>query len=336
MLDANRGFLSAALLGPAAFRSAGAEDARGYTSSFSQPFAMTRVSRRSRIVFAHARRRLPHVCMDLVDVECDEPFVIAGPELGDRYLVQIAFSGRCTVEQGSRSFTADAGSVFVINPFAPSKKRWSGGCQQLMLWVERTALDRVLADELGRRPSRRLEVLPEGDPVGPADTPELRRLVDLATEAAVLAGDAHWRLVRQLERSVLVALLTSLSHTYRADLDRTPSDTVPYYVRRAECFLREHFAEPIDMRDVVEAAGTSARSLYYGFRTYRGTTPVAYLKQLRLSEARTRLLAVAERGGRVTDVALECGYTHLGMFARDYRARYGESPSESRKRGGGS
>jgi AraC-like DNA-binding protein len=205
-----------------------------------------------------------------------------------------------------------------------------------MLWIERTALDRVLADELGRSPRRRLEFLPDGAPVETADTPEVRQLVDLATQAAAVGGDAHWRVVRQLERSLLVGLLTSLSHTFRPDLDRMPSDTVPYYVRRAEDFLSERFGEPIAMRHVVAAAGTSARSLYYGFRAYRGTTPMAYLKQLRLSEARTRLAAAAEGGGRVTDVALECGYTHLGLFARDYRARYGESPSKSRRRGGGS
>jgi hypothetical protein len=44
------------------------------------------------------------------------------------------------------------GLGFVIDPFAPSRKRWSNGCRQLMLRIERTALERVLIDELGRAP----------------------------------------------------------------------------------------------------------------------------------------------------------------------------------------
>jgi hypothetical protein len=35
------------------------------------------------------------------------------------------------------------GLGFFIEPFAPSRKRWSNGCRQLMLRIERTALDRV-------------------------------------------------------------------------------------------------------------------------------------------------------------------------------------------------
>lgn len=274
------------------------------------------------------------MCIDLVHVDCDEPFLISGPKLEDRYLVQIPFSGTCTVEHAGHSFTADEGSVFVINPFAPSQKRWEGGCQQLMLWIDRSAIERVLADELGRGPSRPLEFFCTNGPGKSGNAALARRLVDLAAHAAGLGGaETHWRDVRQLERSLLVSLLTSLPHTYRRELDRAEADTAPYSVRRVESFFRERFGAPVLMREVLEVAGTSARSLFYAFRAYRNTTPMRYLKQLRLREARRRLQRAAETGSRVTDIALECGYSHLGMFARDYKSRYGESPSETRKGG---
>ena len=62
-----------------------------------------------------------------------------------------------------------------------------------------------------------------------------------------------------------------------------------------------------------------------------GTTPKAYFKELRLTAARRELLR-AERGARVTDVALRWGFLHFGWFAHDYRERFGETPSATLRR----
>jgi len=32
---------------------------------------------------------------------------------------------------------------------------------------------------------------------------------------------------------------------------------------------------------------------------------------------------------RITEIALDAGYEHQGRFARDYKARYGESPART-------
>ncbi|HHI5373152.1 TPA: helix-turn-helix transcriptional regulator, partial [Streptococcus pneumoniae] len=70
----------------------------------------------------------------------------------------------------------------------------------------------------------------------------------------------------------------------------------------------------------------SVRSLYAGFREHLGVAPMARLKQMRLEAARRYLQA---GGMSVTEVALACGFTHLGQFSADYRHRYGERPSET-------
>ncbi|MFG2235834.1 helix-turn-helix domain-containing protein [Streptomyces sp. NPDC048723] len=70
------------------------------------------------------------------------------------------------------------------------------------------------------------------------------------------------------------------------------------------------------------------RSLREGFRRHLDTTPLAYLRSVRLSLVRRDLVAVAE--GRaldnVTDVALRWGFTHLARFSGYYREAYGETP----------
>jgi len=53
-----------------------------------------------------------------------------------------------------------------------------------------------------------------------------------------------------------------------------------------------------------------------------------YVKQVRLAKAREEMLAT-QGAKSVTSIAMEWGFNHLGHFARDYRARFGELPSQT-------
>jgi AraC-like DNA-binding protein len=86
------------------------------------------------------------------------------------------------------------------------------------------------------------------------------------------------------------------------------------------------------MHDLVTVAGCSARSLHYGFRQHRGIGPMRYLRDYRLARSRADLLAAGRHHRAVTEIALDNGFTHLSKFAAAYRARYGETPSQTRKR----
>ena len=76
----------------------------------------------------------------------------------------------------------------------------------------------------------------------------------------------------------------------------------------------------------------SPRTLQYGFRRHRGTTPLQYLKRVRLDLAREALLQARTTGERITDIAGRVGYASASRFSRDYRERFGEAPSVTRLR----
>jgi AraC-like DNA-binding protein len=101
--------------------------------------------------------------------------------------------------------------------------------------------------------------------------------------------------------------------------------------RRA--FHRGKCATRIDLDDLAGVAGVSARALQMGFRRFRNTTPMAYLRGVRLELARTELARAKRSGGSIASVAYLCGFGHLGRFAADYKARFNESPSQTRLRG---
>ena len=53
-----------------------------------------------------------------------------------------------------------------------------------------------------------------------------------------------------------------------------------------------------------------------------------FLTARRLELARRRLRN--DPGSSVTEVALSCGFSNQGRFAKAYRAAFGENPSETR------
>ena len=99
---------------------------------------------------------------------------------------------------------------------------------------------------------------------------------------------------------------------------------------RAKEYIEAHVSETLQIASLCRYAGTSLRSLERIFARELGVTPKQYVKARRLNAVRRRLLASEERQElRVTDVAQDHGFSHLGRFAGDYRQYFGESPRET-------
>ena len=101
--------------------------------------------------------------------------------------------------------------------------------------------------------------------------------------------------------------------------------------REAAAWLRVNLTEPLTIRDLCAALHTSERTLHAAFRAHLGTTPKAFVKELRLRAARQDLLHPGPNT-RVTDVALRWCFLHFGWFAHDYRICFGETPSRTLRR----
>jgi transcriptional regulator GlxA family with amidase domain len=90
----------------------------------------------------------------------------------------------------------------------------------------------------------------------------------------------------------------------------------------------DHAADLPTIAEVAKAVGTSVRTLSGTFKAFRGYPPSTFLREQRLKGAHGSLRA-ARQGESVASIASEWGYINLGEFARSYRQRFGELPSET-------
>ncbi|QEM45057.1 helix-turn-helix transcriptional regulator [Mycolicibacterium grossiae] len=100
----------------------------------------------------------------------------------------------------------------------------------------------------------------------------------------------------------------------------------PVHVRRAIDYIHEHAGTDIGISDVAAAVCVTPRALQYVFRRHLDTTPMAYLRTVRLSRAHDDLLRADRSAATVTSIAARWGFAHTGRFAVLYREAYGQSP----------
>ncbi|MDR7276440.1 AraC family transcriptional regulator [Catenuloplanes atrovinosus] len=151
--------------------------------------------------------------------------------------------------------------------------------------------------------------------------------VALNPDAALPSAPAHAAIV-DLAAAATIATFPSTAST--ACYLPGPGHTGPGPVRRAIAYLEEKASDAVTLADVAAAAGTGPRGLQAAFRRHLDTTPMGYLRRIRLERAHRDLLgADPGRGATVGAIARQWGFTHLGRFAAAYRETYGTSPAET-------
>ncbi|MGW4843746.1 helix-turn-helix transcriptional regulator [Nocardia brasiliensis] len=98
-------------------------------------------------------------------------------------------------------------------------------------------------------------------------------------------------------------------------------------VRLGVAYMRANLREEVVIADIAAAGFVSVRSMQLAFRQELHTTPMAYLRRLRMREAHQELdRCVPADGATVTGIAIGWGFANSGRFAASYRRIYGQSP----------
>lgn len=101
-------------------------------------------------------------------------------------------------------------------------------------------------------------------------------------------------------------------------------------IARACRFIDSRLGKPISLADLCRHCGVGVRTLEYGFRQLYDTTPIAFIKNQRLT--RTHRLLTRAHPASISETARRMGFTHMGQYAQDYRSLFGESPTMTLQR----
>lgn len=108
--------------------------------------------------------------------------------------------------------------------------------------------------------------------------------------------------------------------------------TLPDTVVRALAFIRTHSDDRLTLARIAGAAGVTNRRLQKQFKLCLGVSPMAVLRDARLERAHADFLASTDPT-RVTTVATDRGFSHLGRFSVAYRKAFLETPSATARAG---
>ncbi|MCZ7448208.1 AraC family transcriptional regulator [Rhizobium rhizogenes] len=134
--------------------------------------------------------------------------------------------------------------------------------------------------------------------------------------------------IERLFQATMIALLKVVPNNYLPRLSGPVSPAVPWYVKKSIEYMHANLSRPLTISLIARETGTSVRALQMAFQQFRGTTPLSYLRTIRLEAARKTLLADANIVS-ITEVARQVGFTHMGRFAAFYSQAFGQTPSET-------
>lgn len=106
-------------------------------------------------------------------------------------------------------------------------------------------------------------------------------------------------------------------------------DMLPEPVASAVAIFAANIETPLSVIDVAERIHVSPRQLERHFKKATGTSPSLYFRGMRMASAR-QLVMYSNK--TMADIALSCGYGSPASLNQYYRAAYGISPSEDRRK----
>ena len=126
--------------------------------------------------------------------------------------------------------------------------------------------------------------------------------------------------------------LNGLMYELLAEIEHSlvPENTRTLIAKDMQRMISAEFRSPLSLAKIAERYGYSEDYTIRLFKNEFGITPYQYLLKKRLSEAEHLLITSVKS---VEEISREVGYNDFSTFYRDFRKRFGMSPTEKRAEG---
>ena len=121
---------------------------------------------------------------------------------------------------------------------------------------------------------------------------------------------------------LLVEILRSDSPTD----ERSPHNQTAALIYNTMVYVRNHFAEDTDERELARSLGMSYSYFSRSFKRVTGMTFKQYLNRTRVNQAEKML---CRGNASVSEIATRCGYNSISYFISVYKGITGKTPYQS-------
>ncbi|WP_424891246.1 AraC family transcriptional regulator [Streptomyces sp. XH2] len=258
---------------------------------------------------------------------------LVAPQPLDSYLLVCQLvRGRVRVmSPGREERVVGPGQTYVLDPYRSFQVHWSPGARMTTLRLDRETVERAAADALGVEGPLRARFSLNGTVSAAAArswagiSAAVHREVlgeGVARSSPLVAG--------HLTQSTAAILMQSHELITQGVDAQRPGEVAHPAVRRAMALAEERADQPLTLADLAAAARVSPRALQEAFRRHVDTTPLGYLREVRLGRAHQELAAARGDGDvTVAEVAYRWGFNNLGRFSGYYQRRFGRPPSRT-------
>jgi AraC-like DNA-binding protein len=236
--------------------------------------------------------------------------------------VGITVSGQKRVALGEEVFDYSAGQSLLTTADLPvvthiTRASAAQPFMGLMLRLDPRAIVQMAADMALPQPTRdcSYRAMSLGD-LDPTLLGAVTRLVALLDEPRLMP-----QLAPLLQREILVRLLAG---RHGPQLQRLVAVGSPsQQVVQSMAWLKMNFTRPVLADDLAASVHMSPSTFRQHFRAVAGMSPMQYLKQLRLQEARQLML---NQGIDAGTAGVRVGYESASQFSREYARLFGAPP----------
>lgn len=259
--------------------------------------------------------------------------LLDSPPFDDFVLVSQQLTGRLVVRADSGDRLLLPGQHVVLDAHTAYRLRWEENCTVFHVRIARSDFETAVAALIGGQGSGTVRMPLSWRPSKQGTAAVARLMHFLLRNAGPHGLLTSGGLLRdQLRRTLVASLIEAYPEAFPSPGEVSSGEVRPLAVRRAVAYLEdsvEDSIEDIRIDDVAAVARLSTRALQEAFRKHLDTTPMAYLKSIRLAKAHADLRrSSVEDGATVAEIAYRWGFGNLGRFAADYRREFGRSPSE--------
>ena len=180
------------------------------------------------------------------------------------------------------------------------------------------------------------EILHEMEKVPPGKTSSSKSILQAGITESLL--DSAIRLLRSLKtrdearvlgplykKEILFKMLIGENGAILREL--AYSNRNLYQISRIINKMYEEISHPLEVQSLAREAGMSSSGFHNNFKALTGTSPLQYIKNIRLHKAKE---LIQQEGEKAYEAALRVGYESSSQFNREYKRLFGTTPAKDR------